>query len=130
MTTQRLRSAFLMGVIAALLVMAGFLAGTSVFSSMAATTAELTISQQALALNDLEQRYADVYNKVSPSTVAINVSSNLEAGSGSGFVVDTQGHIVTNYHVVAGGEEIEVNFFDGTITARKSSALTPIRIWP
>jgi len=125
MITQRLRSAFLMGVIAVLLVMAGFFAGTSVFSSMAATNVALTISQQTLPLNDLEQRYADVYNKVSPSTVAINVSSNLEAGSGSGFVVDTQGHIVTNYHVVAGGEEIEVNFFDGTITRAQIVGLDP-----
>ncbi len=123
--TQRSKNTLLLGLIAVLLVLAGFLAGTSVFSSMAATTTELIINQQALTLNDLEQRYANVYNKVSPSTVAINVSSNLEAGSGSGFVVDTQGHIVTNYHVVAGGEEIEVNFFDGTITRAEIVGLDP-----
>lgn len=122
--TQRGKQAFLMGIIAVLLVLAGFMAGTSVFSSMAATT-ELQVNQQALALNELEQRFSNVYTMVSPSTVAINVSSNLEAGSGSGFVIDKQGHIVTNYHVVAGGEEIEVNFFDGTITRAEIVGLDP-----
>jgi S1-C subfamily serine protease len=30
--------------------------------------------------------------------------------SGSGFVIDTAGHIVTNYHVVEGAREVQVNF--------------------
>ena len=37
-----------------------------------------------------------------------------EAGQGSGFVWDKEGHIVTNNHVVAGGETILVNFADNT----------------
>jgi serine protease Do len=36
-------------------------------------------------------------------------------GLGSGFVWDTQGHIVTNNHVVEGADKIEVTFADGTI---------------
>ncbi len=36
----------------------------------------------------------------------------LEQSEGSGFVWDTQGHIVTNYHVVANAEEVEVIFFN------------------
>jgi S1-C subfamily serine protease len=35
------------------------------------------------------------------------------AGAGSGFVWDKQGHIVTNNHVVAGAEKIDVTFHDG-----------------
>ncbi|MER3469514.1 MAG: 2-alkenal reductase, partial [Thermoflexus sp.] len=35
-------------------------------------------------------------------------------GTGSGFVWDCQGHIVTNNHVVEGAERIEVVFADGT----------------
>jgi S1-C subfamily serine protease len=36
-------------------------------------------------------------------------------GTGTGFVIDTNGDIVTNNHVVAGATRIEVNFFDGSI---------------
>ena len=37
-------------------------------------------------------------------------------GLGSGFVWDEQGHIVTNNHVVADADKIEVTFSDGTVT--------------
>jgi 2-alkenal reductase len=37
----------------------------------------------------------------------------LQAGSGTGFVIDDAGRIVTNQHVVAGGAEFEVIFWDG-----------------
>ena len=36
-----------------------------------------------------------------------------QEGSGSGFVWDTEGHIVTNNHVVAGADQIEVTFANG-----------------
>ncbi len=35
-------------------------------------------------------------------------------GSGSGFIIDEEGHVVTNNHVVAGGSAFEVEFYDGT----------------
>ena len=38
-----------------------------------------------------------------------------EEGLGSGFVWDQEGHIVTNNHVVAGAEKIEITFADGTV---------------
>ncbi|MDQ3692992.1 MAG: trypsin-like peptidase domain-containing protein [Chloroflexota bacterium] len=36
-----------------------------------------------------------------------------QAGRGTGFVIDEQGHIVTNQHVVAGGDRLEVIFSNG-----------------
>jgi 2-alkenal reductase len=36
-------------------------------------------------------------------------------GGGSGFVWDTEGHIVTNYHVVSGATDVEVMFADDTV---------------
>lgn len=66
-----------------------------------------------------------LYNAVSPSVVSINVVATRQgngyfpgstiSGTGSGFVIDTAGHIVTNNHVVEGATDIEVNFVDGTI---------------
>ncbi|HIC94938.1 MAG TPA: PDZ domain-containing protein [Anaerolineae bacterium] len=38
-----------------------------------------------------------------------------QPGEGSGFIWDTEGHIVTNHHVVEGADKVEVHFFDGTI---------------
>ncbi|MDP7259720.1 MAG: trypsin-like peptidase domain-containing protein, partial [Anaerolineales bacterium] len=41
----------------------------------------------------------------------------FQQGEGSGFVLDKNGYIVTNYHVVRDAERVEVTFFDG-LTAR------------
>lgn len=80
--------------------------------------------------------YTQVYNAVSPSVVAINVVAHSEQagpfgqegnvlGSGSGFVIDTEGHIVTNNHVVDGATRIEVNFLDGTLALAEIVGLDP-----
>ncbi len=37
-----------------------------------------------------------------------------DAGTGSGFVFDDKGHILTNNHVVEGADKIVVTFYDGT----------------
>jgi 2-alkenal reductase len=59
----------------------------------------------------------DVVAKVAPAVVTVineqtfndASGSQLEpAGSGTGFIIDDQGHIVTNAHVVEGGERFEV----------------------
>lgn len=41
------------------------------------------------------------------------------AGSGSGSVLDKQGHILTNYHVVEGADRIAVNFYDSSTADAK-----------
>jgi len=74
-----------------------------------------------LYLTDIEQARADLYDQISPAVVSINVDQlsldqYLPWASGSGFVYDSDGHIVTNYHVIEGGDRVVVNFFDGTIT--------------
>jgi len=64
-----------------------------------------------------------LYEQVSPSVVylEIQVANGDEdfffhgGGLGSGFVYDTEGHIVTNNHVVANAGRITVTFFDGTL---------------
>ncbi len=62
----------------------------------------------------------NLYERTNPGVVNIDVSggtgANLtEFGSGSGFVIDQQGHIVTNNHVVDGADEVDVTFADGSI---------------
>jgi len=63
----------------------------------------------------------NVYLRVNPSVVNIEIVSgvhravNIVDSSGSGFVLDGEGHIVTNAHVVRDAEEILVTFSDGYV---------------
>lgn len=62
--------------------------------------------------------YVDLYEQVNPGVVAIIVYYLEDAsGQGSGFVIDTDGHILTNYHVVEGADQIEVVFSSGYRTS-------------
>jgi 2-alkenal reductase len=62
-----------------------------------------------------------LYRQVDPGVVAIWTfasvtgarDTSVPIGQGSGFVIDTEGHIVTNQHVVADAEAIEVDFPSG-----------------
>ncbi len=61
----------------------------------------------------------DLYSRVNPAVVNITVFQRQNGvvtpvGQGSGFVFDSDGHIVTNAHVVHGSEQFEVTFPDGT----------------
>jgi putative serine protease PepD len=56
----------------------------------------------------------DVYNRVGAAAVEIAVTGRGGRGSGSGVVVDTDGHILTNNHVVEGARRVNVRFSDGT----------------
>jgi 2-alkenal reductase len=86
-------------------------------------------------LTAYENALESIYATVSPQVVNINVLTSagdvseffqgfndnpqsqipqFSQGLGSGFVWDTEGHIVTNNHVVEGASKVEVNFTDGT----------------
>ena len=56
-----------------------------------------------------ERTFIDLYNRVNPAVVSVY----LQMGSGSGFVIDPDGYIVTNNHVVAEGGPIVVGFSNG-----------------
>ena len=68
-----------------------------------------------------EQLNINVYKKALPSVV--NITSTTVAfdffygavpqkGMGSGFVIDGEGHILTNYHVIEGARQVEVTTSD------------------
>lgn len=56
---------------------------------------------------------ADVVDRVMPSVVEID-TTGPQSGVGTGIVLDTQGHVLTNYHVVEGALGITVRLNDGT----------------
>jgi 2-alkenal reductase len=55
----------------------------------------------------------DIYQRTNPGVVAILVLTTNGNGLGSGFVIDEEGHILTNYHVIEGVSELEVDFPSG-----------------
>ncbi|HSF42923.1 MAG TPA: trypsin-like peptidase domain-containing protein [Thermoanaerobaculia bacterium] len=76
-------------------------------------------------LADEEKATIALFERASPSVVFITSlatqqdafsmnAQEIPQGSGSGFVWDKQGHIVTNFHVVAGGNAARVTLADGS----------------
>jgi 2-alkenal reductase len=72
-----------------------------------------------------EQALIELYQRVNPSVVAILVEDGLGGGLGTGFVYDTEGHIVTNHHVVEGATSIEVDFPSGFKTRARVLGTDP-----
>jgi S1-C subfamily serine protease len=84
-------------------------------------TFELTQADAAPAYDTEEQQNIAVYKKALPSVV--NITSTAVAfdffygpvpqqGQGSGFILDKQGHILTNNHVIDNAQRVEVTLFD------------------
>src|SRR5271166_3961562 len=81
------------------------------------TEVELTEAAGPQTFDSEEQTNIEVYKKGIPSVV--NITSTAVAfdffygpvpqeGQGSGFIIDKEGHILTNYHVIANASEVEV----------------------
>jgi len=81
------------------------------------THVELTEAAAPQTFDSEEQTNIEVYKRGIPSVVNITstaVAFNFfygpvpEEGQGSGFIIDKEGHILTNYHVIANAREVEV----------------------
>ena len=74
-----------------------------------------TAQSPVVQANALAPNWSATAAVVSPSFVAITVTSGQSGDQGSGVIFDTQGHILTNDHVVAGagpGAQIPVTLAD------------------
>jgi S1-C subfamily serine protease len=73
-----------------------------------------------------EQNNIEVFRTMSPGVVSVSTTRQARGffdaggqGSGSGSVIDEQGHILTNYHVIEGADTVNVSFGgDKTYPAR------------
>jgi serine protease Do len=98
-------------------------------------------------VHQLNEAFEQVYERVSPTVVVIDVAKTAQSGNGnnpfegfdfffktpkgddgaeqpdqsegSGFVIRTDGYILTNNHVVDGADRIQVKFKDGRVLAAK-----------
>jgi 2-alkenal reductase len=78
---------------------------TPVFETQATAPVLPTPADAAEAQTTLEA----LYQQVLPGVVAIITGNSL----GSGFVIDNEGHVVTNQHVVEGTNDVEISFASG-----------------
>jgi 2-alkenal reductase len=102
---------------------AGVLDRPSATSAMSAPQATSVGTVQPVAIDESSATIA-VAAKVSPAVVRITVTGTANAGNngvipdtgvGSGVVFDSNGWILTNHHVVEGGEKFDVELKDGRI---------------
>ena len=127
----------------AILFVAGFFIGTSwtgrseetpetetAEASLEGTTeyTEIETAEEppARRLNDEEKATIQLFEDAAPSVVFITTSNvrvdffsrkatEIPRGTGSGFVWDQQGHIVTNFHVLQGADRATVTLADGEV---------------
>jgi 2-alkenal reductase len=92
------------------------LAATATPAQLEEAESQVSPPPEPIDAGDQENYLIELYHRVNPAVVHIRIFGvgDFSLGSGSGFLVDDQGHIVTNNHVVAGAEEIEIVFWDAT----------------
>lgn len=103
----------------------GIAGGTAASSSAAGDSSSSSSQQAAPAVGSASQPVSDnavgtAAAKALPSVVTISATSGSSAGSGSGSILDKEGHILTNTHVVtlggtAADADITVRTSDGQV---------------
>jgi len=88
-------------------------------------------------LSDIEQTQIEIFQSTAPSVVHVTTigtersaffdATDVRKGTGSGFVWDTQGHIVTNFHVVAAGDQWRVTLHDRSTWNAELKGVAPHR---
>ena len=123
--------------VVAALVVGGFVAMPSSATSGKTGSTGTTSSSQTVTVNSGDSTDTTLANAVAqkalPSVVSINVTTSDGEGVGSGVVLDTDGNIVTNYHVIEGAQSISVSTgdasYDATVVGSdESSDLAVIKI--
>ena len=114
-------------VIAALLVLGAAIGiGTSVHLVANSTSAAPSLYSQDTTTS--------IYNNASPAVVEIDVTQTVNSvfgkstqeGLGSGFLIDDQGHILTNNHVIDGATSVQVVLTNGNSVSGKVLGTDPV----
>ena len=97
-------------------------------------TVARTVDQRG-PLSDAERANIELFERVSPSVVQVVARSSASnpldedegggAASGTGFVWDSNGHVVTNNHVVQNSNEVAVRFASGEVAQAEIVGVAP-----
>ena len=139
-------------VITGLLALSAFLAGVS-WKNKVVVEQQPAINQQIMpaseeapiraalpprGLLDAEKSTIDLFERATPSVVYITTTNiqrsyysrnemEIPRGSGSGFIWDYDGHIITNYHVIDGADRATVTLSDQTTYTAKLVGAAPTK---
>lgn len=113
-------SIVLLSVVLALLagILAGSLTAWLVVRNGQSEPVQVAQTPQITYVEEAEASAAAVYQAVAPSVVTVWVRDDDRPrgfGSGTGIIVDGQGHIVTNNHVVSEADRVRVQLVDGSM---------------
>lgn len=111
----------LLAVVALLIGAGGGVVGWALASAGDSLTGELNFAEAEAAKERPPDSVAAIAQKVAPAVVSIEVEAGQSGGVGSGVVIDPQGYILTNHHVVSSAMQdddtkVTVVFIDGTRT--------------
>ena len=107
------KSKFVAIIVVAVIAVAAYTAGSGMlFASQNVSASPVLYSQDTVT---------SIYDKASPAVVKIDVTQtatgffgrSIMEGQGSGFLIDDQGHILTNNHVVEGASTVSVGLSNG-----------------
>jgi 2-alkenal reductase len=111
--------------IAIVLALGVLLSGFQIGTASGSTGGQSQAPAAGVAQDDDEMDIDDLVEAVNPAVVTVYNLTNLEnsmgapetitQGAGTGFVINAEGYIVTNWHVVTTGDEFAVQLYDGTL---------------
>ncbi len=131
--------ALILGLVGGVVGSAAVVAGLYFGGVIGNTTTVTTSSGQAVTINASSEDTSlanAVATKCLPSVVSINVTTSSSTGVGSGVILDTDGNILTNYHVIEDAQSISVSVDGGdsyeatVVGSDESSDLAVIKIDP
>ncbi|MDQ3839983.1 MAG: S1C family serine protease, partial [Thermoproteota archaeon] len=140
---KKIRMKIFTGILTSILLAQGIVAHTNGFAQVSPNISSFEQEQQHETNNltqDPTKILTDIFKQTQNSTVQIkstmpdnrevviingNPIGRNNVALGSGFVYDTQGHIVTNNHVVSGANKVEVTFVDGNTYSAKVIGVDP-----
>jgi S1-C subfamily serine protease len=86
---------------------------------------QYTSSSRSLDFTEDERNNIEIYERANKAVVYITTVTMQytwfyqavpQEGTGSGVIIDQQGHVLTNFHVIAGADKISITLADGTVT--------------
>ncbi len=98
---------------------------------LSVTPVQFTSTVPALKSGDLtpdELNNIQIYDKANKAVVYVTTvtmqytwfyQAAPQEGTGSGVIIDQQGHVLTNYHVISGADKISISLADGTVADGK-----------